>query len=124
MSFREHVTKARDPERGVWRRMSAVKACVASFCWLTRLPYRATLERLGLTWSVLVPSPPPTEAYLAGVLAAVERERGRYLAGLAAFEEMRRERKRGGNRQMSAKEARMLADLRAAVDFGGEAPSA
>lgn len=121
MSFREHAEKARIPDRGIWRRLSAVRACVASFCWLTRLPYRATLERLGLNWSIVVPSPPPTEAFLADVLAAVERERSRYLVGLAEFEGMRRARKTAGKRQLSAEEARMLADLRASVDF---APSA
>lgn len=118
MSFGEHVIDALDPERTLWHRMSAVKGCVASLSRLTGLPFRATLERLGLTWSIANPSPaPPTEAFLLDVLARVRRERARYLAALAPFEAARRARKAAGNRQMSSAERRALAALRDAIDL-------
>jgi hypothetical protein len=117
MSFHAHAADARDPRRDIWLRKSAAAACVSHLCRLTGLPYRATLERVGLTWSILVDRPPPTPEFLERMVAIVERERTRYLAGLAAFEAARRQAKPEGRRQLSNAERRVLAGLRAAIDL-------
>ena len=116
MSFTYHARRARDPALTPWRRLSHLRGCVSSFCFLTRLPYRATLERLGLTWTISRPSDPPTDAFLRRTLDALERERNRYLAGLRTFELRRVRAKMRGGRQPSRDERGFLAALRERVD--------
>lgn len=118
MSFASHARAARDPDRTPWRRLSSLRACVSSFCWLTGLSYRATLERLGLTWTRARPSDPPTDAFLRRTLDDLERARNVYLAGLRGFETRRVRAKLRGARQLSRGERDALAQLRARVHPG------
>lgn len=112
MSFPRAARQVRDPDHPVWLRLSSLRACVASFCWLTGLPYRATVERLGLDWTPLIPRDPPTDAFLRGTLDALERERNRYLAVLRGFELRRVRAKLRGGRQLSRAERAALDALR------------
>ena len=116
MSFASAARRVRDPGLTPWRRLSALRGCVSSFCWLTGLPYRATLERLGITWMIGRPSDPPTDAFLRRTLEALERERNRYLSGLRTFELRRVRAKMRGGRQLSRDERSYLAVLRERVD--------
>lgn len=116
MSFASCARKVRDPDRSPWLRLSSLRGCVASFCWLTKLPYRATLERLGITWTTSLPSAPPTDAFLRRTLDALEIERNRYLAGLRGFETRRIRVKARGGRQLSRRERDALAALRDRAD--------
>jgi hypothetical protein len=111
MSFGYYARRVRDPERGTWRRFSALRACVASFCWLTGVRYRTTLEALKLD-PESVRGAIPTDAFLLETLAALEMERARYLERLHDFESTRIDRKAKGNRQLSSAERAALLRLR------------
>jgi hypothetical protein len=115
MSFAHSARKVRDPALTPWRRLSSLRGCVSSFCWLTGLPYRATLDRLGLTWTRAVPSDPPTDAFLRVTLDGLERERNRYLAALRGWEMRRARAKMRGGRHLSRAEADVRAVLRERV---------
>ena len=112
MSFASCARKVRDPDRSPRLRLSSLRGCVSSFCFLTKLPYRATLERLGIAWTILLPSDPPTDAFLRRTLDALEIERNRYLARLRGFETRRIRVKSRGGRQLSRRERDALAALR------------
>ncbi|HLM68265.1 MAG TPA: hypothetical protein VK358_12090 [Longimicrobium sp.] len=116
MSFASGARQVRDPALPLWRRYSALRGCVASFSSLTQRSYNATLERLGLTWSIVRPADPPTDEFLRRTLDLLERERNRYLAGLRAFELRRVRAKMRGGRQPSRAERDGLAALRERVD--------
>jgi hypothetical protein len=118
MSFLSSARKVRDPNLPLWKRYSALRGCVASFSFLTKQSYNSLLERLGLTWSVLRPAPPPTDAFLRRTLDRLERERTLYLAGLRSFELRRVRAKMRGRRQLSRAERDALAELRQRVDAG------
>lgn len=118
MSFDYHARKVRDPARTPWARLSSLRACVSSFCWLTRLPYRDMLERLGLTWRSDVPRDPPADEFLRRTLDALERERNVYLAALRGWEMRRVRAKLRGNRQLSRAERDALAELRQRIAIG------
>ena len=105
-SFHHAARKVRDPERTPWLRLSALRGCVSSFCWLTGQPYRATLVRFGIS-PEQVTSPPGAD-FLHATLARIEAERDRYHAARAAFDAARRETKRAGGRQLSNAEREML----------------
>lgn len=124
MSFAYHARKARDPARTPWARLSSLRACVSTFCWLTGLPYRDTLVRLGLTWTKSLPSDPPTDAFLRATLDELERARNRYLAALRGWEMRRVRAKQRGGRQPARAEREALARLRAAIDPGAPVPQA
>lgn len=112
MSFPYVARRVRDPGRPVWLRLSSLRACVASFCGLTGLPYRATVERLGLDWTPAIPRDPPSDAFLRGTLDALERERNVYLSVLRGIEIHRIRAKLRGGRQLSRAERDALAELR------------
>lgn len=112
MSFTSAARIVRDPGLPVWHRLSALRGCVRSFAFLTGTSYNATLERLGITWSSLRPSDPPTDAFLRRTLDGLERERNLYLAGLRVFETRRIRTKMRGGRQLSRDERSFLAALR------------
>ncbi|HST61698.1 MAG TPA: hypothetical protein VLK84_23565 [Longimicrobium sp.] len=116
MSFLSSARKVRDPDLPLWKRYSALRGCVASFSFLTQRSYNGTLERLGLTWSIVRPADPPTDAFLRRTLDLLERERSRYLAGLRGFELRRVRAKMRGRRQLSRAERAALASLREGVD--------
>jgi len=118
MSFPYQARRARDPDHPTWLRYSSLKGCVSSFCWLTGLPFRATLERLGLTWTPAVPRDPPTDAFLRGTLDALERERNAYLDALRGCELRRVRAKLRGGRQLSRAERNALEELRLRADAG------
>lgn len=111
MSFPYYARRVRDPERGAWRRFSSLRACVSSFCWLTGLRYRATLEALRLD-PESVRGTRPTDAFLLGTLKALETERARYMERLAEFERTRITAKVKGNRQLSSAERAALRAMR------------
>jgi hypothetical protein len=112
MPFPRSARQARDPDTSVWLRMSALKGCVASFCGLTGLSFRATLERLGLTWTPVIPRDPPADAWLRRTLDALERERNIYLDALRALEHKRVRAKLRGARQLSRVDRAVRAELR------------
>jgi hypothetical protein len=116
MSFPYSARRARDPHRPVWRRLASLRGCVASFCWLTGLSYRATVERLGLDWTPLIPRDPPTDAFLRRTLDALERERNLYLDVLRGFGVRRVRAKLRGGRQLSRAERDALAELRSRAE--------
>ncbi len=116
MSFLSSARAVRDPALPIWQRYSALRGCVRSFAFLTKRSYNGTLERLGLTWSILRPADPPTDAFLRRTLDLLERERSVYLAGLRAFELRRVRAKMRGRRQLSRAEHAALAALRDGVD--------
>jgi hypothetical protein len=116
MSFASSARKVRDPALPLWKRYSALRGCVASFSFLTHRSYNGTLERLGLTWSIVRPAAPPTDAFLRGTLDMLERERNVYLTGLRGFEVRRVRAKMRGRRQLSRAERDGLAALRERVD--------
>jgi hypothetical protein len=118
MSFAYHARRARDPARSPWLRMSSVKACASCFCRLTGQPFRATLERLGLTWTPAIPRDPPDDAYLRHTLDALERERNVYLARLRGWEARRIRAKLRGGRHLSRAERTVLAELRERAGAG------
>ena len=111
MSFASSARQVRDPELGTWPRLSSLRGCVASFCWLTGLKYRATLEEMGLDPHSLR-GVVPTDAFLLGTLDALEAERARYLERLRAFESTRITAKAKGNRQLSNAERAALLRMR------------
>ena len=111
MSFASSARQVRDPECGIWLRLSSLRGCVASFCWLTGLRYRATLVEMGLD-PESVRGTVPTEAFLLETLAALEAERARYLERLRLFESTRIEAKAKGNRQLSNAERAALLRMR------------
>ncbi|HEX6908954.1 MAG TPA: hypothetical protein VF142_01085 [Longimicrobium sp.] len=123
MSFDQHARKVRDPNRSPWRRLSSLRGCVSRFCRLTRLPYRDTLEGLGLAWSP-VPRDPPTDDVLRRTLDGLERARNRYLSALRGWETRRVRAKLRGGRRLSRAEADALAELRQRILPGapGDAP--
>jgi hypothetical protein len=116
MSFASGARQVRDPALPLWRRYSALRGCVASFSFLTRRSYNATLERLGLTWSIVRPADPPTDEFLRRTVDLLERERNRYLAGLRTFELRRVRAKMRGRRQPCRAERDGLAALGERVD--------
>lgn len=118
MSFLSSARKVRDPDLPLWKRYSALRGCVVSFSFLTKQSYNGTLERLGLTWSVLRPADPPTDEFLRRTLDRLERERTLYLAGLRSFELRRVRAKMRGRRQLSRAERAALAELRERADAG------
>ncbi len=105
-SFQHSARKVRDPERSPWLRLSALRGCVSSFCWLTGQPYRDTLVRFGISPQQV--TAPPGEDFLLSTLARIEAERDRYHASRTAFDAARRETKRAGGRQLSNTEREML----------------
>lgn len=116
MSFASAARQVRDPGLSPWLRLNSLRGCVASFCWLTGLSYRATLDRLGLAWTPRPPADPPEEAFFRRTLDALERERNVYLAGLRGFELRRVRGKMRGNRQLSRAERDALSALRTFAD--------
>ncbi len=116
MSFGYYARRVRDGTRSPWRRLSNLRGCVSSFCWLTRRPYRATLEALDLDWQYGVPRDPPTEAFLLATLERLEAERSAFLAGLRELVAERVEAKRKGNRQLSSAERARFRALSDGVD--------
>jgi hypothetical protein len=111
MSFNYHARRVRDGGRPPWRRLSALRACVSSYCWLTGRRYRAMLEYLHLDHSPQVPRDPPSDAFLRRRLDEVERERNLYLERLRVFERRRVRAKMQGNRQLSTAERTALREL-------------
>lgn len=105
-SFQHSARKVRDPERSPWLRLSALRGCVSSFCWLTGQPYRDTLVRFGISPEQV--TAPPGDDFLLSTLAWIEGERDRYHASRAVFDAARRETKRAGGRQLSNTEREML----------------
>ena len=111
MSFSQAARQVRDSELSVWLRLSSLRGCVASMCWLTGLKYRATLVEIGIDPESIRGSV-PTDAFLLATLDALEIERARYLARLSAFERTRTEAKAKGNRQLSNVERAALLQMR------------
>lgn len=105
-SFQHSARKVRDAGRGPWLRLSALRGCVSSFCWLTGQPYRDTLVRFGLSPEQV--RTPPDENFLLATLVRIEAERDRYHAARAGFDAARRETKRAGGRQLSNAERETL----------------
>lgn len=111
MSFPQSARQVRDPEVGVWLRLSSLRGCVASLCWLTGLKYRATLAEMGID-PESIRGTVPTDASLVETLEALEAERARYLERLRAFEQTRIAAKAKGDRQLSNAERATLAQMR------------
>ena len=111
MSFPYAARQVRDPERSIWLRLSALRGCVASFCWLTGLKYRATLVEMGLD-PESVRGSIPTETFLLETLDALEAERTRYMERLREFERTRIAAKAKGDRQLSSAERAALMAMR------------
>lgn len=111
MSFPSSARQVRDPECSIWLRLSSLRGCVASFCWLTGLKYRATLVEMGLD-PESVRGGVPTAAFLLGTLDALEAERARYLERLREFEGARILAKAKGDRQLSNAERAALLRIR------------
>lgn len=115
MSFNYHARRVRDAGRPPWRRLSSLRACVSSYCWLTGARYRQMLEYLELDHSLQVPREPPTDEFLRRKLDEVERERSWYLERLRGFERKRIRAKMRGNRQLSTAERTALREMRGGV---------
>jgi hypothetical protein len=111
MSFPAAARQVRDPECSIWLRLSSLRGCVASFCWLTGLKYRATLVEMGLD-PESVRGVVPTDAFLLETLEALEKERARYLERLREFERTRIVAKAKGDRQLSNAERAALLRMR------------
>ena len=111
MSFALGARQVRDPERSIWLRLSALRGCVASFCWLTGLRYRATLVEMGID-PESVRGTVPTDLFLLERLETLETERARYLERLREFESTRITAKAKGNRQLSNAERAVLLRMR------------
>lgn len=111
MSFSQSARQVRDPELSVWLRLSSLRGCVASMCWLTGLKYRATLVEIGID-PESVRGTVPTDAFLLDILDALETERARYLERMWTFERTRVEAKGKGNRQLSNAERATLLQMR------------
>jgi len=111
MSFASSARQVRDPELGTWLRLSSLRGCVASFCWLTGLKYRATLVEMGID-PESVRGTVPTDPFLLETLQALETERARYLERLREFESTRITAKEKGNRQLSNAERAALLRMR------------
>jgi|SRR6185436_11048252 len=111
MSFSYAARQVRDPERSTWLRLSALRGCVASFCWLTGLKYRATLVEMGLDPETVRGSV-PSDAFLLETLDALEAERARYTERLREFERTRIVAKAKGDRQLSSAERAVLMAMR------------
>lgn len=115
MSFNYHARRVRDGGRSPWQRLSALRACVSSYCWLTGARYRHMLEYLRLDHSPMVPRDPPSDAFLRRTLDEVERERSLYLERLRVFERKRVRAKMRGGRQLSTAERTALREMRGGV---------
>lgn len=111
MSFSQSARQVRDPEVGVWLRLSSLRGCVASLCWLTGLKYRATLVEMGID-PESIRGTVPADAFLLETLDALETERARYLERRRAFEQTRIAAKGKGDRQLSNAERATLAQMR------------
>lgn len=111
MSFSQSARQVRDSEFSVWLRLSSLRGCVASMCWLTGLRYRATLVEIGID-PESIRGTVPTDAFLLATLDALEGERTRYLERLSAFESHRIGAKAKGNRQLSNVERAALLQMR------------
>jgi hypothetical protein len=118
-SFQHAARKVRDPERSPWLRLSALRGCVSSFCWLTGQPFRATLVRFGISPEQV--TTPPGEEFLLATLARVEAERDRYHAARQPFDAARREIKRKGGRQLSNAERETLRRMSEVTPLDAEA---
>ena len=115
MSFNYHARRVRDGSRSPWRRLSALRACVSSYCWLTGAGYRRMLEYLQLDHSHDVPRDPPSDEFLRRRLDEVERARSLYLQQLRVFEHRRVRAKMRGSRQLSTAERTALREMRGGV---------
>ncbi len=111
MSFPSAARQVRDPECSIWLRLSSLRGCVASFCWMTGLKYRATLVEMGID-PESVRGTVPTEAFLLETLDALEAERARYMERLREFERTRIVAKAKGDRQLSNSERAALLRMR------------
>lgn len=111
MSFHYHARRVRDPGRGPWRRLSSLRACVRSYCRLTRTSYPRMLVCLGLEIPWDPRSQPPLDEHMRRALDQVERARNRYLDRLRVLERRRACAKRRGNRQLSSAERAALREL-------------
>lgn len=118
MSFTSQARQARDPDVPPWLRLSSARACVRSYCQLTRTSYAATLQALGLAQTHHDRLPPPSDAVLREALDVVERARNLYLDRLRSLERGRIRAKMHGNRQLSNAEREVLRTLREAAQIG------
>lgn len=115
MSFNYHARRVRDPDRPPWRRLTSLRACVASYCWLTRARYRPMLASLGLEVPYQPQRQPPPAQELLRTLDQLERARNVYLDRLRAFERKRIRAKAHGNRHLSTAERALLDELESGI---------
>lgn len=118
MSFTSAARQVRDPSTPPWLRLSSIRACVRSYCSLTRTPYDATLQHFGLAQTIHDRLPPPAEEVCREVLNVVERARNIYLDRLRSVERNRIRAKMRGNRQLSNAERELLRTIREAARIG------
>lgn len=118
MSFTAAARQVRDPSTPPWLRLSSIRACVRSYCYLTQTPYAATLQHFGLAQTLHDRLPPPTEEVCRQALNVLERARNIYLDRLRSVERSRIRAKMRGNRQLSNAERELLRALREAARIG------
>ena len=115
MSFTSQARRVRDPSTPPWLRLSSIRACVRSYCYLTQTPYDATLQHFGLAQTLHDRLPPPTEEVCRTALDALERARNNYLDRLRSVERNRIRAKMRGNRQLSKADRELLRTIREAA---------
>ncbi|WP_420127908.1 hypothetical protein [Longimicrobium sp.] len=111
MSFYYQARRVRDPGHPPWLRLSALRACVRSFCVLTGGSYARVSAHLGIDFLYEPGRQPPDDAFLRRTLDQVERERNRSLDRLRAVEKKRALAKARGNRQLSTADRTALREL-------------
>lgn len=83
--FNWYARKARDPQRDIWVRWSALHLCVFCYCELLHLSFEQICQRLIVPLQV-GEGKPPTEAQLCWAVAVLEVERNRFLERKRAFD--------------------------------------
>lgn len=111
MSFNYHARRVRDPGREPWRRLSSLRACVRSYCRLTRASYARMLAFLDLEIPREPVRQPPSDEHMRRALDQMERARNRYLDRLRVLERRRACAKTRGNRQLSSADRAALREL-------------
>lgn len=96
-SFNNYARKARDAERPLSARVSALASCMLRMGWLTGRTFQQIRSRYAPPAEPGEPSR-LNEAQVVTALAAIERDRNIYLEALRRFERLRIRQKQRGQR--------------------------
>lgn len=112
MSFRSIARKMREPARSFAARRVAFRACLESYCWLSRHSFQATYARFADEFSFDGGGVADADERILRALDALEKERNQMLERLRAFDRKRASAKSRGRRTLANAESVELEAIR------------